>query len=170
MNVIGALPPPCVIIHVSTDRRLDDVKAVVSRHTESILVGVEPEPRWQSCDVLVAVGGRNRYPSADGLRIIKIGGSAPGAFDVTWEDNRSSSSSPMRTRRPGHELVIPSTLSDARREFVERYLLPVLPQNPVHRSVFEMPLGASEETWRPAPHQYGWRSACGGLQAIGRSA
>ncbi|WP_194828533.1 hypothetical protein [Nocardia sp. XZ_19_231] len=147
LNVFGAHTPPCVIIDVATDH-VDAVKATVSRYAEAILDGIVPEPRWQSWDALVAVG-TDTPPVADGLRMIQVGGEAAGNFVKEWPGGRTAYYRPIRFQTPGHELVIPSTLSEARQEFVKRYLIPALPQHPPGRKVFEIPHGASDETWTP---------------------
>lgn len=147
MNLIGANPPPCVIIHADADR-VDDIRAAVSRHAETIRVGITPPPRWRSWDVLITVDP-STPPPAEAIRVLQIGGQATGTFVQPYSHDRSIEKYVYRHSKPGHELNIPATLSEARIEFVKRYLVPALPTSPDHRTVFDRPIGVEDSEWTP---------------------
>ncbi|MET7770194.1 hypothetical protein [Nocardia sp. NPDC005366] len=146
MSVVGAYPPPCVLIS-GAEAVLDQVEPIVRKYTQSVRRGLEPEPRWLSWDALVAIGTPS-LPLNCNLRVIQVGGDAAGAY-VEKSPGSTRYHYPERVDRSGHELRIPQGLSDARREFVKRYLIPVLPKEPFTRSVFVPPPGTDSNNWIP---------------------
>ncbi|MEV6071852.1 hypothetical protein AB0L82_35385 [Nocardia sp. NPDC052001] len=146
MNVFGENPPPRVIVD-SDEAQRDHVSAIVSKYAKTIRPGLDPEPRWLSWDAAVLIGD-TRLPNESALRVVQVGGSAVGVYEQKV-DLRTIYHRPRRYLQPGHELVIPPSLSEARKEFVKRYLIPALPSAPAHRLVFDRPVGASEDNWVP---------------------
>lgn len=139
--------PPCVI--VDGDIIYEAVEPVVAKYAGTVRHSLWPEPRWQGWDALVVVGKLPSYiPRASHLRVVQLGGQPIGTF-AGKGGPRSNDYSISRNRTPGHELVIPHGLGDARTEFVKQHLIPILPEKPHDRSAIPKPVLATDEEWCP---------------------
>ncbi|MGK8559474.1 hypothetical protein [Nocardia gipuzkoensis] len=144
MNSLGVKPPPCVIVGGAEDQ-IDRVMSVVSKYAKTVRRGLEPEPRWSSWHALVAIGELSLPLNCD-LRVVQVGGRAIGVFEAPGSNRYQR---PDQYSMPGHELVIPPNLSDARADFVKRHLVPALPDEPFERRVVERPPSADDDNWVP---------------------
>ncbi|WP_157184827.1 hypothetical protein [Nocardia niigatensis] len=147
MSVYGVNPPPCVIV-LGAEAENDQVTPIVSKYAKTIRGGLDPQPRWLSWDAVVAIGYPH-LPLDTALRVVQVGGGQAAGAYVQRSSTRTMYHYPRRYIEPGHELVIPANLSDARRDLVKRHLIPALPDAPSNRSVFHRPPGADDDNWVP---------------------